>query len=438
MGEISVTVQRLAGSRIRQKRLDRGLRQADVAETVGISASYLNLIEHNRRRIGGKLLAEIARVLDVDPALLADGVDKELLNEMRNAAALLGVEVEVGQAEDLAARYPGWGSLFAAQSRRIAALEARAQALSDRVSFDPQLAEALHEVISSVTAIRSTASILVGPEALDADWQRRFHQNIHDDSVRLAKSSEALVAYLEAPEDSFDAKATVIEEVEAFLAVTGFHLAEIETGTDANTFASQAGLGKAAMARLEQIAAQYAQDAAMLPLTRLEAAIAAHGYDPSLLAHALHVPFAVVLRRLASLPKGGIHPPIGLAISDAAGVLLLLKTIPGFAMPRAGGACPLWPVFSAMGRPEQPVRLDVTLPAQGGARLRCYAIASAQMADGFDAPPVLQSTMIVLSDPDDPAPLVKSVGVSCRICPRQDCPSRREPAMTGLAAAQAL
>ena len=99
--------ERLAGSRIRQKRLDLGLRQAALAETVGISASYLNLIEHNRRRIGGKLLANIARALEVEPALLTDGVDNETLLQMRNAAAFVGTQVELGHEEDLAARYPG-------------------------------------------------------------------------------------------------------------------------------------------------------------------------------------------------------------------------------------------------------------------------------------------------------------------------------------------
>ncbi len=51
---------RLAGSRIRERRLLQQMRQSDLAERVGISPSYLNLIEHNRRRIGGKLLVNIA------------------------------------------------------------------------------------------------------------------------------------------------------------------------------------------------------------------------------------------------------------------------------------------------------------------------------------------------------------------------------------------
>ncbi|WP_304951541.1 helix-turn-helix domain-containing protein, partial [Sulfitobacter sp.] len=46
----------LTGSRIRERRVMAGLKQAELAQQSGISASYLNLIEHNRRRIGGKLL----------------------------------------------------------------------------------------------------------------------------------------------------------------------------------------------------------------------------------------------------------------------------------------------------------------------------------------------------------------------------------------------
>ena len=424
--------QRLAGSRIREKRLDRGLRQAMVAEAVGISPSYLNLIEHNRRRIGGKLLGSIARVLEIDPALLTDGVDAQMLDEMKGAAAALGGEVELARTEELAARYPGWATLIAAQSRRIEALEGRVQVLSDRISFDPQLAQALHEVISSVTAIRSTASILVGPEKLDDDWQRRFHENIHDDSLRLAGSSEALIAYLEAPKRERDDSGSPIETVEAYLATKGFHLAELETGGTPEDVVAESGLGGPAGAILREIAAHYAAEVAILPLERLEASIAKVGYDPAALVQACQVPFVTILRRLASLPPGQGHPPIGLAVCDTAGAVRLMKSVAGFALPRAGGACPLWPVFSAMGRLEQPLRLDVALPGQGSSRLRCYAIATAQPSGRFDVPPPIQSTMLVMPDPPDSGAEVLPVGVSCRICPRQDCSSRREPAMMGV------
>ena len=62
----------LTGSRIRERRIMSGLKQAELARMADISPSYLNLIEHNRRRIGGKLLLDIAEVLEVEPQVARD------------------------------------------------------------------------------------------------------------------------------------------------------------------------------------------------------------------------------------------------------------------------------------------------------------------------------------------------------------------------------
>ena len=437
-----MATQRLAGSRIREKRLDQGLRQAAVAETVGISPSYLNLIEHNRRRIGGKLLSDIARELGVEPALLVDGADADMLDQMRHAAsqfeADLPAKAEVARAEEMAARYPGWGALVVAQSERIAALGGQVQALSDRMTHDPQLAGSLHDVITAVSAIRSAAQILVGPESLDEDWQRRFHVNIHNDSLRLASSSEALVAYLEAPDAEID-QTDPAEQLERYLAKTGFHLTALE-GPDAQParVAGESSLRNGAKALLEGHAADYIKDAALLPLAAFEDACRAHSYNPAALAQAFQAPFSTVIRRLASLPTGQGHPPFGMAICDAAGVLTLVKSVPGFSLPRVGGACPLWPLYAALSRPAQPIRLEVALPGSSATRLLCYAIADAQPSPRFDVPPPVQSTMLVMPDPAETENMAQPVGVSCRICPRADCASRREPAMKGVRLETAL
>ncbi len=424
--------QRLVGSRIREKRLDRGLRQAAVAETVGISPSYLNLIEHNRRRIGGKLLADLARVLDVDTALLADGVDRETLDQMRGAAATMGGGVEVDRTEELAARYPGWAALIAAQARKISALEERGRILTDRISYDPQLAGSLHEVISAVSAIRSSASILVGPEELDQDWQRRFHENIHKDSVRLAGSSEALIAYLEAPEGVLEQSGSPFEVVESYLEQTAFHVASLEDGGDPAEVLRQSELEGPARTVLMQVLERYATDAEKLPLAAFEKACRKHNYDPALLAQAFGVSLPTAMRRLAQLPPENGHPPLGLVICDAAGALTFVKSVPGFTMPRTGGACPLWPLYGALSRPHQPIRLDVEMSGRNPTRFLCFALAEAVGPMPFDAPPALQSMMLVMPDPPEPATTPHPVGVSCRICPRHNCPSRREPALKGM------
>lgn len=408
-----------------------------MAKAVGISPSYLNLIEHNRRRIGGKLLSSIARVLEVDPARLTDGISNEALDQMRVAAGMLGGDlggkVEITLADEMAARYPGWSALIMAQARRIGALQQQVQGLNDRLSHDPLLAGALHEVISAVSSIRSSSSILVDSEELDEDWQRRFHENIHNDSLRLVASSEALIAYLDAPEDADVQVSLPNEQVESYLARTGFHLEALEgTTTSPEAFAAQSGLSGAAMTLLSRFAAQYCDDAAKLPLAPFSQGCNELDYDPAALAQRFGVSFALVMRRMACLPSGQGHPPLGLVICDAAGVVTLMKTVPGFTMPRAGGACPLWPLFAALGRPSQPLRLDVALPGANATTFLCYAVAEAQPVTRFDVPPMVQSTMLVLPDPVASQTPPLPVGVSCRICPRTDCAARREPALLGI------
>ena len=60
----------LTGYRIRERRRQLGLTQAGVAKQVGISPSYLNLIEANKRSIAGAVLNRITELLDLDAETL--------------------------------------------------------------------------------------------------------------------------------------------------------------------------------------------------------------------------------------------------------------------------------------------------------------------------------------------------------------------------------
>ncbi|PUB18888.1 hypothetical protein DFP92_101479 [Yoonia sediminilitoris] len=428
-----MSIERLTGSRIREKRLDLGLRQAAVAEAVGISASYLNLIEHNRRRIGGKLLADIARKLGVETSQLTADADGDLLDQIRAAAGAFGTKSEVDRAEELSARFPGWSKLIAAQANRLAMLEERVQALTDRMSYDPQLAMSLNEVVSAATSIRSSASILVGQEDLDADWQRRFHENIHADSLRLGAGSEALISYLDAPDADVAVVQSPQEEIETFLATSSFHYPQLEKARgDVDAFVAGVNLSPPASALLRMIARIYQSDAVAMPRRQFAQAAQDCAYDPAALSQAFAVDFAAVLRRFATLSPSEGHPQTGLAVVDASGSVTFLKTMPGFRLPRFGGACPLWPIFSAFSRPTQPIMADIVMPGTDQTGLRCYAVADAIERPGFDRPPALRSTMLVLPDLPADSRNVIPVGVSCRICPRARCNSRREPAMDGV------
>ena len=433
--DLDTAEQRGTGNRIRERRLDKGIRQSDLASEVGISPSYLNLMEHNRRRITRDLLTRIAEALDIEPEFLLEGADRSVLDAMRTAAAMFPeVEAETDRIDDLAARYPGWAKLLTVQSGQIAAQAAQIQGLSDRLAYDPALATSLHEVISAVTSIRSTAAILTSDEAIDADWQGRFHRNIHDDAVRLAESSGALIHYLDPPKDDPGGLKTPFEEAEGWIAEHGPHFGALEAGGPvavAEMMESAAGLRAAARQLLEAHLDRYAEDATVLPLTDLEEVADGLGYDPIAIAGALTQPLARVMRRLASLPPGRGHPPLGLAIGDGGGFLTYVQPRPALSLHR-GGACPLWPLFTALGQLGHPITMDVALPGAPEGRMRCHAVAEMRPRTNYARPATVEVTMLVQPDPPPGAAAPVPIGVACAICPRTDCPARREPSSLGL------
>ncbi|MGV6802725.1 MAG: helix-turn-helix domain-containing protein [Ruegeria sp.] len=422
----------LTGSRIRERRQISGLRQAQLARQVGISASYLNLIEHNRRRIGGKLLVDIAAALSVEPSVLTQGVEATLIAALREAAAdAVGQKAEVEALDEFAGRFPGWAAVLAQMHRRVVSLERTVETLSDRLTHDPHLAASMHEVLSTAAAIRSTAAILAEPGEIDAEWRDRFHRNLHQDAERLAESSKALVAFLDESENTGDKRGLPMEEVEAFLERRGYHLPELEEGQDAAEVAQNALTSSTSRSVARQVLMRYSSDAKAMPLSKIQAALEVEAFDPLKLSVRFSVDLPTVLRRMAFLPEGVLPRPAGLAICDSSGSILFFKPIPGFAMPRHGEACPLWPVFSALSRPLVPIQKRVTLLGRTPANFDCFAISWPQPATEFGQEPVYRSAMLVLpvDGPETAGRPSVEVGTSCRICPRKGCEARREPSI---------
>ncbi|MCW1951579.1 MAG: short-chain fatty acyl-CoA regulator family protein [Octadecabacter sp.] len=416
----------LTGTRARNRRLDLGLRQAHVAKVVGISGSYLNLIEHNRRRIGGKLLADLARVLEIDAALLADDTTDAILLPIKEAAAAFPeATVEDARAEELVARFPGWAALVAAQRRRIAQLEERTEALSNRLAHDSQIANSLHEVISTATAIRSTASILAETPDLDREWQARFHTNIDTDSERLAQSSQALLGFLDMEMEAGDTQTeSAMEQVEAKMAQSGFYFSGIEAG---DTLHFDDVEDPSARAILQDWANSASKDAKRLPLDTFSQAARATAYDPARLASRFDVPLDMIFRRLAHLPHDLDHPLMGLAVCDAAGVVTFQKPVLDFRLPRSGSACPLWPLYQALTQPGRAIRRVVRLPGRAHTPFECFAIATPVGDVSFASEARVTATMLVRPARNEDVPDV--VGPGCRVCTVQDCASRRHPSL---------
>ena len=99
----------LIGRTVRRLRGDAGLTQQALAARLGISASYLNLIEHEQRAVTASLLIKLAETLRVDLATLSGTSERQLEVGVREAFAdpLLGAEpVPEAEAAALAAASP--------------------------------------------------------------------------------------------------------------------------------------------------------------------------------------------------------------------------------------------------------------------------------------------------------------------------------------------
>ena len=433
----------LTGSRIRALRKARGLTQSALARLSGVSPSYLNLIEHNRRRAGAGLLRAIAEGLNVPPESLAEDAGETLVAALRASVALASAEPppELARIDELIGRFPGWAAHLAALSVRAEEQQRVIERLSDRMAHDPNLSAALHEIVSAVTSVQSTAAILAETEDLEPAWQQRFHRNVHADSVRLATAAEALVAFLDASSDE-SGLAAPLEELEHWLARHGYHLPEIEAGTAPDWARLVSGAPELASLAARQMAerwlAQAHEDAQALPLARLMPRLQAQirapgGLRPDALAGELGTGLMTVLRRLACLPDTAGLPRFGLVRCDGSGTLTFRRPIEGFALPRFAGACPLWPLYQALTRPGQPLRAILATPGPATQHFLAHALAESPAPPRFGAPVVLEGAMLLSPAPtpevEAAGASILAVGSSCRVCPRLDCPARREPSI---------
>lgn len=436
----------LTGTRVRERRLALGLRQADLARAAGISASYLNLIEHNRRRVGPALLPVLAEALGVDVAALNEGAEAALVEGLRVAAGAAsppdagsGAPLpELDRLEEFIGRFPGWAARLSGLARRHRDLEMIVERLSDRMTHDPFLSDALHEVLSAVTALRSTAAILAETDDIDPEWRARFHNNMHQDARRMSEGAEALVAYLDGSGGRDGAATAPLEELELWRGTIGYHLPALDAPI--GDVAAPSGDMDAVINEAPELASdaartlardwvrRYRQDAAALPLAAFQAAMAETGADPAKLAARFGTDLATVLRRMATLPDADTT---GLVICDGSGTLTFRKPVDGFDPPHFGAACPLWPLYQALARPMQPLARRVDMAGRLPRRFDCYAISQLRGAPGFDTAPLWEATMLIRPATEDagPRPAADPVGTACRICPRADCAARREPSI---------
>lgn len=188
------------GMRIRNRRISAGLSQTALAQAVGISPSYLNRIEANKREVGGALLMRIAERLGLAIDQLS-GVNEQRLiqcvEESRLDPILDGVDLKAGDARDLVAQFPEAAAAISRLHRAYSDATASVEAYANRLKSDPLFSQLLHDILSRITSIRSSAEILAGVPDLGEPDRARFLTTINNEARDLTDTTRALVGYFD-------------------------------------------------------------------------------------------------------------------------------------------------------------------------------------------------------------------------------------------------
>ena len=185
----------IVGTRIRERRRALGITQVELSRRIGISASYLNLIERNKRGIAGPLLRRTAAALELGLDELDGAAERRLLEtlaELAHAPDLAALGAKAESAGELIGSHPGWARALAALARSERAAASEARALADRLTHDPFLGEAVHRMLTHIAAVRSAAEILTDYPDLPPDRRARFLAIVHDEARALTDVGEAL------------------------------------------------------------------------------------------------------------------------------------------------------------------------------------------------------------------------------------------------------
>ena len=187
------------GQRIRKRRQELGRSQLAVAAAAGISSSYLNLIEHNKRAVGGALLHRIAEAIGLDRHALAGTEEARLIAELAEVAgdpAVAGAGFAPADAREVVATAPGAARVILALYRAYREARLRSDLVGERLGEDSFIAEASNQILALITTIRSYSEILTDYGDLTDAERGGFLDTLVSESDRLAANAGEMFDFL--------------------------------------------------------------------------------------------------------------------------------------------------------------------------------------------------------------------------------------------------
>lgn len=435
------------GSRIKRLRRQRNISQADLAAALQISPSYLNLIEHNRRRTTVGLLLKAASFFGVEASELAEADGSRLAGDLME---IFGDDVFAESnltnqdIQDLAASNPAIGRAVVRLFDRYRSLRRNATHATSEDDLDTAI-DAVSDFLQErgnyfpsleAEAQRMRADIDKASDALE--YGLRVHLfNVFGIRWRLAPLEDDRIQKFDGDRGELITADTVPAETALFAAAR--QLARLGAGKAIEPLIEDAGLSPDAEALARDALASYIAGALIMPYDAFHRACRETRYDIERIGRRFKTSFEQICHRMTTLQRPGQQGiPLHLVRTDIAGNISKRFSLSGIHIPRHSGACPRWNVYSAFLRPDD---LSVQISQMpDGARFFCIAKSVTKGGYRHNAPrkhlsigigchishagEMVYADGVNLHNPE----LVVPIGVGCRICPRSDCGQRACPA----------
>lgn len=377
----------LAGPALRRLRKREGLTQANMASLLGISPSYLNLIERNQRPLSARVLVQVIERFDFDPRTLREddaigGLDGLVRRMADKRFSDLGIDRE--EVQEFLAAAPQIAAAFArlydaggggervlteddaAAVRRaverwqnhFADLDHAAEDLADELRLSRgEISAALSERLRE----KHQLQVRILPAEVMPGQVHRL--DLHARQLQLSEMLPGAARRFQIARQV--GQLEMREGIEALVA--GANLASIE-----------------ARDLLREHIADYLAGALLLPYRRFMRACEATGYDLAVLQRRFAVSFDQVAQRLTTLGRVGERGlPFFLAVIDRAGRMTQFTAGgSGVLYPLEGARWPAWVPYAAFERPGTVLTQAVTFGEGEAAARHWFTITRTVDGDG--------------------------------------------------------
>ena len=441
-----------AGGRLKRLRRTLGLTQGRMAEELGVSVSYLNLIEGNQRPLTARLVLKLAEVYDIDVRTLASEQDEGAAAELAEAFAdpiLREHAPSRHELRELVETHPTAATAIGLLYRAYRQVMTRAT----EGGGDPDHGagggvgpnERLRDYMQSMRNYFPTLDERGETLAEELDLPRADAFAVLSDRLLSRHGYRVRVLPCEVLGDTLrridrHRRELHLSELldpagRAFQA--GYFLGLLEANDDIGRLVKEAKFEGAEAQLARVMLANYFSGAVLLPYGTFLSAAESLGYDLEVLACRFGASIEQIAHRLTNLQRPterGV--PFFFLRVDRAGNVSKRFSAGKFHFSAFGGTCPLWNVHEAFQRPARILSQIVETP--DGARYFTIARTVPKAAARHGTPKAYHAIalgcdlkyaerLVYAKGFDLKAPDPTLIGVNCALCERPSCPARAAP-----------